>query len=189
MRIADLHNSADRYGLVAQTFHWLIVVLILVQYQMGRIAEDLPQGFDKLVLMSRHKSLGITILALALLRLLWRLHNKPPPPPPGLHLLLRMFGRLTHVMLYALLFALPVTGWLTSSAANSAVSWWGWVVLPDLVGPSEANFERFGEWHLALTRVLVIVVSVHAAAAIVHHFFFKDNVLRRMLPGWPGMPK
>ena len=184
-----VQDSADRYGIVSQAFHWLIVILIVVQYLVGSIAEDLPQGFEKLVLVSRHKSLGITILALVLLRLLWRLANKPPPPPRGLHPLLSGLGRMTHVVLYALILALPVTGWLASSYANSPVSWWGWLTLPDMVAPGEENFERLSGLHELLTKILVIFVILHAAAALAHHFLFKDDVLRRMLPGWPGLPK
>ncbi|NNF51329.1 MAG: cytochrome b [Gammaproteobacteria bacterium] len=187
--IRKLKNTAERYGIVSQAFHWLIVVLIIVQYQMGRIAEDLPLGFDKLVLMSRHKSLGMTILGLALLRLLWRLANKSPGSPPGLHRALQGLGRTTHVALYGLLLALPITGWLASSYANSPVSWWGWFTVPDLVMPDKENFERLSELHQLLTRFLIVVVTLHAAAALVHHFYFKDDVLRRMLPGWPGLRK
>ncbi|NNC54802.1 MAG: cytochrome b [Pseudomonadales bacterium] len=189
MKFSSLHNRNDRYGLVAQGLHWLILVLIVVQYQMGSIAEDLPLGFDKLVLMSRHKSLGVTILGLAVLRLAWRFISKPPPPPPELNRVLRALGRFTHWALYGLLFALPLSGWLASSFANSPVSWWGWVTLPDMVAPSETRFEFVAEIHEALTRILIIIVGLHAMAALVHHFVFKDTVLRRMLPGWPGMPK
>lgn len=189
MKIRGLYNESDRYGLVAQFFHWLIVILIIIQYQMGRLADHLPQGFEKFVLMSRHKSLGITILALAVLRLAWKLVSKPPSKPANVHPALRKLGSLTHLALYGLLFALPLTGWLASSFANSSVSWWGWVTLPDLVAPNKANFELVGEVHENLTRILLVIVGIHALAALVHHFIFKDNVLRRMLPGWPGMRK
>ncbi len=180
-----LRNTPHRYGLVAQGFHWLIVLLIVIQYQMGKLAEDLPLGMDKLIMMSRHKSLGITILALAVARLVWRIVDRPPAPPRDLHAGLRKFAAVTHFTLYGLLFALPLTGWLTSSFANSAVSWWGWLTLPDLVAPNKARFELLGEVHGLLTRMLIVVVAVHATAALIHHFVLKDTVLRRMLPGWP----
>lgn len=180
-------NSDSRYGVIAQAFHWLIVVLIIIQYQMGKIAEELPQGLDKLILMSRHKSLGITILVLVIARLTWRLMNKPPALPDTVHPVIRVSGKLTHLVLYGLLLALPVTGWLASSAANSPVSWWGWLTLPDLIAPSETRFELIGELHGTLTRILLVIAVIHASAAMLHHFVFKDQVLRRMLPGWPGM--
>lgn len=180
-------NSAEHYGIVAQGFHWLIVLLIIVQYQLGEIAHDLPPGIDKLIMMSRHKSLGITILALALMRIGWRLFNARPAPPPGAHVALKLAGSATHFALYALLILLPVTGWLASSAANSPVSWWGMLTLPDFITPSEARFEFIGELHEVLTRLLVIIALIHTLAALVHHFIFKDSVLRRMLPGWPGL--
>lgn len=184
-----LQASSDRYGVAAQFFHWLIVLLILVQFTLGRVAENLPAGFEKFVLMSRHKSLGITILALAMLRLAWRFLSRPPPPPQGLNPFLRWSGRVTHFMLYLLLFALPISGWLASSAANSPVSWWGWLTLPDLIGAGDSSFERLSGWHALMTRLLLVFAGLHVAAALLHHFYFKDNVLRRMLPGWPGMDK
>lgn len=181
-------NLNDRYGIVAQGFHWLIVAMIIVQYLMGKIAEDLPQGLDKLIMMSRHKSLGITILILAVLRIGWRLANPRPAAPENLRPVLRYAGSTAHLALYGLLILLPLTGWLASSAANLPVSWWGLVALPDLIAPNEARFEIIGEVHEVLTRVLLVVALAHAAAALVHHFVFKDQVLRRMLPGWPGLP-
>lgn len=182
-------NSSDRFGIVAQGFHWLIVLLIIVQYQMGSLAEDLPQGLDKLIMMSRHKSLGISILLLAVLRIAWRLANPPPAPPGQLKPAIRMAGAATHFALYGLLLALPLSGWLASSAANSPVSWWGLVTLPDFIAPGEARFALIGELHEVLTRVLLVIAVMHALAALVHHFIFKDAVLRRMLPGWPGLPR
>lgn len=180
-------NSGQRYGLVAQGFHWLIVILVVVQYQLGRLAEDLPLGMEKLILMSRHKSLGVTILLLVLARLAWRLANPQPQAPVGLHPALRILSKFAHVLLYLLLLALPLTGWLASSAANSPVSWWGWMTLPDLVAPDKARFELLGTAHQFLTRMLIVIVAIHAVAALIHHFVFRDDVLRRMLPGWPGI--
>lgn len=182
-------NSEDRYGVIAQVFHWLIVMLIIVQYQMGKIAEDLAPGLDKLIMMSRHKSLGITILLLAMLRIIWRFANPKPAPMQQLHPLLKMAGSATHLALYGLLVLLPLTGWLASSAANSPVAWWGLVTLPELMAPSEAGFEFIGGLHETLTRVLLVIAIIHVLAALAHHFVLKDKILRRMLPGWPGLPR
>ncbi len=144
MRITVFSNTscpcetpAERYGSVAQTLHWAIVVLLIVQFTLGKIADGLPIGLDKLVTLARHKSFGITILALAAIRLLWRLFNRPPPlpPMPGWQ---RAIAHLNHAALYALLFAMPLTGWLMSSANNYPVSWFGLVQLPDLVAPDAA---------------------------------------------------
>lgn len=175
-------NTSVRYGLVAQFLHWAVLALLVFQVALGLIADELPVGFEKLVMMSRHKSLGITILGIAVLRLLWRFANRPPPlpPMPGWQ---RVATSITHWSLYALLFALPITGWLTSSAANRPVSWWGLVQLPDFVAPDEGLKEFFEETHELLVTVLYLLTAVHVAAVLKHQFIDRDGLIRRMLPG------
>jgi cytochrome b561 len=177
-----VRNSSVRYGSVAQFLHWAVVALLAVQVTLGLIAHELPAGFERLVMMSRHKSLGITILGIALLRLLWRLADRPPPPPPMPRWQL-VASRVSHWGLYALLFALPVTGWLTSSAANRPVSWWGLVQLPDFVAPDKGLKEAFEDTHGLLVRLLYVLVAVHVAAALKHQFLDRDGLIGRMLPG------
>jgi cytochrome b561 len=178
-----LRNSADRYGSVAQLLHWLVVALIVVQFALASAAEDLPAGMEKLALIARHKSFGITILLLAALRLAWRFVNQPPPLPAGMGELQRKAARLSHGLLYGLLFALPVTGWMQSSAANYPVSWFNLVQLPDLVGPSESAHDVLHETHEVLATALVVITVLHVLAALKHQFIDKDGVLARMLPG------
>lgn len=167
---------------MAQFLHWVIVALLAVQIPLGKIAHELPVGLERLVMMSRHKSVGITILALALLRLAWRWIDRPPPPPP-MPRWQEIAARLNHWALYALLIALPLTGWLTSSAANRPVSWFGIVQLPDFVAPDEGLEEVFEEAHEWLVNVLLVLVLVHVAAAFKHQFLDRDGLLLRMLPG------
>jgi cytochrome b561 len=167
---------------MAQFLHWAIVVLLAIQVPLGMIAKELPAGLDRLVLMSRHKSLGITILALALIRLAWRWFDRPPPPPP-MPRWQAIAARVNHWALYALLFALPITGWLTSSAANRPVSWFGLVQLPDFVAPDAGLKEAFEEAHEVLVVLLLTLVVLHVAAALKHQFFDRDGLLFRMLPG------
>ena len=102
-------NSSVRYGSVAQFLHWAIVVLLIVQVTLGKIADDLPVGLERLVVMARHKSFGITILGLAVVRLAWRWIDRPPPPLP-MPRWQDIAARLNHWALYALLFALPLSG-------------------------------------------------------------------------------
>ena len=103
-------NSSLRYGSVAQFLHWTVVLLLIIQVTLGKVADSLPVGLERLVVMSRHKSLGITILAIAVIRLAWRWLDAPPaePPMPRWQLLA---ARFNHWSLYVLLFALPVSGW------------------------------------------------------------------------------
>lgn len=174
-------NTAVRYGFVAQGLHWLIVVLLMVQVTLGKIADELPLGLERLVMMARHKSVGITILGLAVIRLGWRLFNRPPPPPPMPAWQLTA-ARLTHGAFYVLLFALPVTGWLMSSAANYPASWFGLVQLPDFVAPDEGLEHLLEEIHETLVKVLIVLAIVHVLAALKHQFIDRDGLLLRMLP-------
>lgn len=177
-------NTTERWGALAKAFHWIIVALILVQFWLANQAENLPLGLAKLAAYARHKSFGITILVLAVLRLLWRLYNRrhSPPLPADLAPWERGAAHLTHHGLYALLFLMPLTGWAMSSARNYPVSWFNLVTLPDFVAPDESLFETLVAVHGALAWALVAVAALHVAAALQHHFIRKDNVLRRMLP-------
>ena len=176
-------NSALRWGAVARLFHWVIVVLIITQFVLASVAEDLPLGMAKLATLARHKSVGITILALAVLRLAWRLSNRNSPPlPADLKPWQRGLGHLTHYGLYVLLFAMPLTGWLMSSAKNYPVSWFGFFTLPNLVQPDEAVFTLMQTTHGVLAGTLVVIAVLHVLAAGYHHLVKKDDVLRRMLP-------
>jgi len=175
-------NDTARYGVIAQFFHWSIVALIINQFILAAIAEDLPLGLEKLALMARHKSWGMTVLCLAVMRLAWRIFSPPPLPPESQFRWEQRVAKVTHAILYALLFIMPVSGWLTSSAANFSVSVFGWFTLPDMVEPDKALQHRFGELHELLAVLLVTAVTLHVAAALYHHFRRKDDVLRRMLP-------
>ena len=175
-------NSLVRYGYVAQTLHWVIVALLVIQVTLGKIADGLPVGLERLVVMSRHKSFGITILALAVVRLAWRWIDRPPPLP-AMPAWQRRAAHGSHFMLYALLFALPLTGWLMSSAANRPVSWFGLMQLPDFVAPDKGLQELFHDAHHFLIWTLLALASLHVAAALKHQLIDRDGLLFRMLPG------
>ena len=174
-------NTAVRYGFVAQGLHWVIAGLLIVQVTLGKIADDLPLGLDKLALTARHKSVGITILALAAIRLAWRLIDRPPAPPPMPRWQF-VASRLTHAAFYVLLFAMPLSGWLMSSASNYPVSWFGLVQLPDFVRPDEGLEQLLEEVHETLAKVLITLAILHVAAALKHQFIDRDGLLTRMLP-------
>jgi cytochrome b561 len=181
------HNAATRYGGMAQILHWVIAALIATQFVLARIAGDLPLGARKLGLLARHKSVGMTILMLAIVRLIWRLNHAPPPLPPGMSPLERAIARGTHVAFYVFLFAMPLTGWMMSSAKNYSVSWFGLFTWPNLIGKNEAAFEFLHSTHDILSDLLFVIVVLHIAAALKHHFWNRDDVLLRMLPGFkPG---
>ncbi|MBV8146448.1 MAG: cytochrome b [Gammaproteobacteria bacterium] len=177
-----LRNTHHRWGVLSQTFHWLIVALLILQVTLASLADDLPPGARKLGLLARHKSVGITILMLVILRLLWRSLNLTPLLPTTLKPYERVLARWTHGLLYALLFAMPLSGWMMSSARGFPVSWFGFFTLPDLVPRNKSLYEALITTHETLAWVLAVVVMLHVAAALKHHFMLRDDVLRRMLP-------
>jgi cytochrome b561 len=175
-------SSPTRYSAVAQAFHWIIAALIVTQFTLAWTADDLPIGMHKLALLARHKSFGMTVLMLAILRLLWRLFNPPPALPAGMSKIERLLAKSTHVAFYVLLFAMPLTGWLMSSAKNYSVSWFGLFTWPNLIAKHEDWFDVLRSTHEILSDVLFAIAILHILAALKHHFWNKDDVLLRMLP-------
>jgi len=171
-----------RYTMTAQTLHWLIALLIVAQFVLARMAAPLPLGAHKLALLAEHKSFGMTVLMLAVIRFAWRLKNQPPALPTDMHRAERFLARFTHVSLYVLLIAMPLSGWLMSSAKNYSVSWFGAFSWPNLIKPSETAFSFFRTLHHLLSNVLFVIAALHILAALKHHFWNKDDVLVRMLP-------
>ncbi len=184
-----LRNTANAYGLISQLFHWLTVVLVVVQFTWAwRIQQLGPFSRARFELVNEHKALGITLLALVLARLLWRLFNRPPPLPSTMAPWERWAANATHWLLYALLIALPLTGWMMSSAAGYGVQWFGLFRLPDLVAQNQDLLDRLQVLHALLAAALAALVAGHVLAALRHHFWKRDDVLRRMLPRWRRQP-
>ncbi len=183
-----VRNTTERWGALSQLFHWVIVGLIIVQVTLALLADDAPPA-RQLTLLARHKSVGLTILALAMLRLSWRWLNPTPPLPTTLKPYERALARFTHTMLYVLLFAMPLTGWTMSSARGFPVSWFGLFQLPDLVPKNKILYATLLATHDSLAFVLGAVVALHVAGALKHHFVLRDDVLRRMLPFTTKRPK
>jgi cytochrome b561 len=171
-----------RYTPTAQALHWLIALLIVVQFVLARMAAPLPLGARKLALLAEHKSFGMTVFMLAVIRLAWRLRNLPPSLPTNMHRVERFLARFTHVSFYVLLIAMPLSGWLMSSAKNYSVSWFSAFSWPNLIEPNEAAFNFFKTLHHLLSNVLFAIAALHILAALKHHFWNKDDVLARMLP-------
>jgi cytochrome b561 len=175
-------STPTRYSAVAQGFHWLVAILIVLQFALGWTAEELPLGARKLARLDWHKSFGMTILMLAVLRLLWRLFNRPPELPSGMSTLEKKLARATHVLFYVLIFVMPLTGWMMSSAKNYSVSWFHQFTWPNLIGPNEQAFDLLRTTHDTLSWLLFALALLHILAALKHHFWNKDDVLKRMLP-------
>lgn len=179
-------DTAARYGPVSQGFHWLTVALFATQIGIALYMEDLPRGPDKLEWYARHKSIGLTILVLILLRLAWRRINQTPPLPEGTERWQRILAHGTQHTLYLILILMPVSGLVMSWAANYPISIYGLFTLPNLVAPSDALKEAMEVTHEVFAWMVLGLVSLHVAGALRHHFVLKDDVLRRMLPGAGG---
>ena len=178
----QLRNTADTYGALAKFLHWTIVILIIAQYVIIEAAEELPDGLEKLTMITRHNSIGILVLALALVRIGWKLANRGQPAPVPMPRPQRIAAAAGHGLLYLLILAQPISGWMMSSAANYPVTFFGWFELPALVGANKGMHEFYEEVHEFLFTALLVVTVVHVLAALYHHFVQKDDTLRRMLP-------
>jgi cytochrome b561 len=178
----SFRNTTRSWGALSKALHWIIVILIINQWVIGARADALPNGLAKLQTLALHKSFGMTILMLAVVRLLWRLMNPTPDLTAETKPWERVLAKLSHFLLYALIFAMPLSGWLMSSAKNYPVSWFKLFQFPDLVAPSEQVFVQMRDLHHLLFAVLLGVALLHIAGALKHHFIDKNDVLKRMLP-------
>ena len=170
-----------RYRGVAIALHWLTVALVLANLTLGVSMVPLPLSPRKLQWYMWHKWIGITVFILTCARLAWRLNHRPPPhaPMPDWQ---RRAADWSHVLLYILLTVIPLSGWLYSSSTGVQVVYLGLLPLPDLV-PKDRSLATVLKWtHFGLNCTLFALVSVHAAAALKHHFVDRDSTLARMLP-------
>ena len=172
-------NSTTRYTPFAVLLHWLMALAITGSFILGSYMADLPFSPARLKLYNYHKWAGITILAFAAIRLLWRLTHKPPAdlPMPAWQ---KTSAHTAHWLLYGLFFAVPLVGWAYSSAAGFPVVLYGVLPLPDFVSADKALAELIKPWHENLAWAMVAVVAVHAAGAIKHQFINRDGLLTRM---------
>jgi len=175
-----LYSSRVRYSHVAVTFHWVIALLIFTLFPLGlyMAAQDInPQV---LKLYSLHKSLGITVLTLAVLRIAWRLFNPPPPLPSAMPMIQKIASYVVHGLLYLGMLAIPLTGWAASSSAGFAVAPFGLFTLPNIAPKDHDLHELMGELHEIFAYLVMALVVLHLAAALYHQFVQKDNLLARM---------
>lgn len=170
------------YNRTAIALHWLMALGLAGTFALGFYMHDLPLSPDKLKLYSWHKWAGIGLLALVVLRLAWRIVHPAPPLPASMGPLSRAAAHAGHWALYGLMLAIPVSGWLMSSAQGFQVVWFGVLPLPDLVPRNAELGSALRDTHMILNYALIAAVIGHAGAALQHHFIKKDTVLARMLP-------
>jgi cytochrome b561 len=171
------------YDLTQRTLHWLVAALMLVAVALGVAAALMPAGVGpRPALLFVHKSLGMTVLVLAVLRVGYRLYAGAPPYGATLGALMQAAARGEQVALYALMLALPVTGYLTSTAGGHDVSWFGLFAWPAVVAPAKALAERAAGAHLILAWAVGALIALHLAAAAWHYWVKRDDIFARMWP-------
>jgi cytochrome b561 len=180
--------TVTHYTRTAVGLHWTIAALVLTAVFMGWTMTSMEVSPLRLKVYNWHKWVGVTVLALALLRLVWRLTHRAPPLIAGIPAWQRGLAHAGHGLLYVLMLVMPLTGWIYSNYSGYPVVYLGKVPLPNLV---ERDRELAATWldvHVTLSVILVVMVGLHALAALYHHFISRDATLRRML-AWRARSK
>lgn len=177
-----LCNTKTQFGVIAIFFHWVMAILIIGLLCVGLYMTSMDKGPEKMQLYDLHKSIGITVLILAFLRIFWRLSN--PQPLLNIPLWEKLSSRTLHWLLYGCMFIMPFSGWLMSAAAGYAVSYFGIWTLPDLIAPNPVYKRFFAQTHEYVAYFLIAALLIHSLGALKHHFIDKDNILKRMLRGY-----
>ena len=175
-------STPTRYTTTAIVLHWLAVVLIVCAFPLGLYMADLPASPERLKLFNYHKWIGITVLLLSIVRIVWALSHRAPALPLSMSAMQQRIAHGLQYVLYALLFAIPLTGWLMSSAKGYQVVYLGMLPLPDLVGKDKELGEVLEEIHETLNWTLLFLFLLHSAAALKHHFLEHNGVLTSMAP-------
>lgn len=171
-----------RYTKTAKGLHWLMAVLFFGLLGLGFYMQGLPFSPDKLKYYSWHKWLGVIVFLLALIRLAWRVTHQPPALPSSMPRVMQIAAHAGHHMLYLLMFAIPLSGWLMSSAKGFQTVWFGVLPIPDLLEKDKLLGDLLQTVHVSLNYLFIAVLVGHIGAALKHHFIDKDDILTRMLP-------
>lgn len=178
-----LRNTVDRYGSVSIGLHWLTLVILIGVYACINLTDLYPKGSEpREALKTWHFMLGLTVLLLVALRLLNRLLGKSPVVSPPLPRWQQRLASAIHFALYALMFAMPILGWLLLSAAGKPIPFFG-AQLPALLAENKDLAGQLKEIHETIGTIGYFLIGAHALAALFHHYVTRDNTLVRMLPG------
>ena len=179
----QLGNSDARYGVIPQTIHWLTVIFIVVGWLLGWFMDDFPKAARPVVLLA-HMTLGQCVIALLVIRLVWRFADPPPPPEKTkfgrLH---EIAAKLSHYALYALLLAVPFVGIIVQLKRGNTLPIFGVWNFTSPWPADRATARSALQAHEYLANALVLLAGIHAVAALMHHWLFRDRTLVRMLPG------
>jgi cytochrome b561 len=173
---------ATNYTRTAKALHWLMAALLFGLLALGFYMHDLPLSPDKLKLYSWHKWAGITAFLLVAFRLFWRFIHRPPALPDSMPKVMQFVAHAGHLALYGLMIAIPLSGWLMSSAKGFQTVWFGVLPIPDLLDKNKELGDQLLLVHQSLNLLFIAVLAGHIGAALKHHFIDKDDILTRMLP-------
>jgi cytochrome b561 len=170
------------YGTTAKVLHWLVAALVVVQYLIGWLMPDIHGGMKPGDAMTLHISIGFTILVLVVLRLGWRLAH-PVAPESSLPPWQRLSAEAMHWLLYVLVLATTVTGWLFASFRGWSISFFYLAPMPMLASGNAETVKIIDGLHQAMEWALLVVIGIHVAVALAHIFIYRDRIMQRMLPG------
>ena len=174
-------RTASTYAPGSIALHWLLALLLPAAFVLGQYMTTLKLSPAKLQLYSIHKWIGVTAFALALVRIVWRITH-PAPAPVAMPRWQLFVAELTHRLLYVLMIAIPLTGWLMSSAKGFQTVYLGLLPIPDLLVKDAVLGDFLAGLHNSLNALLAALVLAHVGAALKHHFIDRDGLLHRMLP-------
>ena len=178
----SLRSDGRQWGSAAKFFHWVVALALVGNGIWGLLMTGMSPSMSKINIYALHKSIGLTVLALFAMRLAWRLYDGAPPDEP-MPRWQRAVAHATHALLYAFILAMPLSGWLFNSLHGYPLQWFKLFNLPALAARNDDLSHLAGEVHEWLYYALLLVLVGHVGGALKHHFFDRDNVLRRMLPG------
>jgi cytochrome b561 len=181
-----LRNTDLSWGTPAKLLHWAVAALVFLQIALGWAAVTWRLSPMKLDLFVLHKSVGMLLLVLMVVRVAWRAVNIAPPLPADMRPLERRAAHASHLLLYLLLLVMPVTGWIVTSAANIPYRIFWLIPLPAIVEVDKTMADAAARMHFGLFAALLLLLALHIGAALRHHFLKHDDVLKRMLPGTEG---
>ena len=170
-----------RFSRLSVAVHWLSVLIVMAAFALGWLRDLLEESGWGDVMLMIHRQLGVTVMLLLILRLTVRLTSKSEPSIKAINAL-SLLGKLSHLTLYGFLVVLPILGWAMTNAQGHSVSLWGVFNLPELMSVDPDWADTLQEWHEQAGVALLLMVALHAAAALVHHYVLKDEVLMGMLP-------
>ena len=181
--MAVIATNLSSYNATAKILHWLVLVLLVVQFAVAWTMPDIHRDTKPVDLIAWHLTIGTAILLVMLVRLAWRMVSTVPSAPADLSPLFQLVSRTTHFLLYGILIVLPVLGWINANARGWTVQLFGVIPLPSLVASGSPFGRQMGDVHQIFAWALLGAVGLHVLGALYHRLILKDSLLRRMLPG------